>query len=533
MEDLRPSYAPSSIPLGPGAEVPREMTAADIAEVIDAFSQAAALVKDAGFDGVELHAAHGYLLREFLSPASNIRDDEYGGSVQIRARFPIEVAAAVRDAAGPNLVIGMRLNGEEFVPGGMDIEEACESARILAAGGALDYVSVSAGLSLSGIRRAIPSMYDPPGLYAPMAARIKAATELPTIAAGRITTPALADDIIGSGKADMTAMVRALIADPELPKKALEGREETIRHCVGANECLMRNQRFFAIGCLYNPEAGRELDTRMSRVRKPKKILVVGGGPAGCEAARVAAERGHRVDLWERSHELGGQIRIAANAPGRGDLLQIPAFYRSEMRRLGVGASLGFEATPKVIRESSPDALVLAVGSVPQQPTFSLREVPAISVFEALSGALDPGDNVVVYSEGRHMHGLSVAHYWASRGRAVTILTPHEIIGQDVDPATRETILYELRQLRVRILILHRLRAVDKTELRFEHVVTQETTAVRSFGALIYDYGVRPDSWLEDSLGAAEYEIFPIGDCLTPRNIMGATRDGARVGERI
>jgi 2,4-dienoyl-CoA reductase (NADPH2) len=530
--DPKPLLAPSPVPLAPGGEIPRQMTQSDIDELVECFAAAAERIKEAGFDGIELHAAHGYFLNVWLSPATNRRDDEYGGSNANRARAPIEVSRAVRETVGDGLVVGMRINGADFVPGGITIDDACETAPLLVAEGGLDYLSVSAGVG-ADFSHVIPPMSQPHGLHLELAERITEVVDVPTIARGRITTPELAERVVASGQASLVAMIRALIADPELPNKAQAGAVDRIRGCVGANDCVRRNTAYIPIGCVYNPDAGNEVRAaRRVPARTPRRVLVVGGGPGGCEAARVAAERGHRVTLWERGDGLGGQLTLAVKAPTRAELGGIVRWYERELSHLGVDVALGTEATAERVAAQAPDVVVVATGSVPVvPPAVAGLDGRALDPRAAFADAADPGGRVAVYVESSYLQGLLAADLWASRGRTVTVFTPLETIATDADIGTKAALLRRLGANGVEIRPFHRLAAADG-RLRFTHTLTGRESAHEA-DTLVYDCGSRPDRALEDALRGAGLEVRPVGDCVTTRNVIGATRDGALVGGSI
>ena len=369
-DSMLPQMAPSPIAAPelwePGAEVPHEMDEEEILQLVQAFGRAAAVVKEGGMDGVELHGGHGNLIHQFMSPWVNQRLDGYGGSLENRLRFAYEVIGEVRRQVGDDFVVGMRVSGDEFLSGGLALDDMKDVSRRLAATGKLDYFNVS-NSNYSNVRSMtahIPPMYIAPAAFSYLWAEIKEAVDIPVIGIGRINSPDLAEWILEQGKVDMIGMVRELIADPHLPNKAREGRLDDIRTCVACMQsCIGRLERKLLISCIYNPVSGREQEWATSEAAAAsKKVLVVGGGPAGLEVARVASARGHDVTLHEKSQQLGGQVNAAAKAPHRGDFGEIALYLSRQVAKLGVEVVLGVEATEQIITRADPDAVVVATG---------------------------------------------------------------------------------------------------------------------------------------------------------------------------
>ncbi|MFN8557034.1 MAG: FAD-dependent oxidoreductase [Dehalococcoidia bacterium] len=360
-------WAPSALRSPNAREVPHAMTKDDIKTAVRAYAQTARHAKLAGYDGVEIHSAHGYLPQQFMSPLANVRTDEYGGSLENRTRFVREVIEAVREELGPDLILGIRISGDEFAEGGLSIEEMDDIAPILEGTGCLDYLNVSHcvynGLSAATM---IPDMSWPQTAFVYLAERIKAAVDhTPVVTVGRIIDPVKAEEIIEQGQADMVGMVRALIADPELPNKAKAGAIDEVRYCIGCNQgCVGRGHAGFSIGCLVNPVAGREFEwSELPVAEKKKNVMVVGGGPAGMEAARVAALRGHNVTLYEKEPALGGAANLASAIPFRAEFGGLQKWLIGSLQRLEIKVITNHAVTLDQIRTETR-TVVIATGSI-------------------------------------------------------------------------------------------------------------------------------------------------------------------------
>ncbi len=444
---------PSAIPNAMVGVTPRPMSAGEIADVVADFAAAAKRVEQGGLDGVELHAAHGYLLGSFMSPATNQRNDEYGGSLVNRVRFVREVLAAIRAEVSPGFPVGIRISGDEFIEGGIDHAEAEAIARELETD--IDFLDVSMG-TYWRFHKFLSTLDDPLGYELDTSRLVTKAVEVPTIVTGRIMTLDHADHIIGSGMADMVSIVRAMIADPELVVKARDGRESEIRPCIGTSMgCVAQLMTTGRIQCVVNVAAGAETKVPFETPAPAdvrKKVLVVGGGPAGMEAARTAALRGHTVDLYEMSGHLGGQVRMAASVPPRSDLEAITRWQADELVRLGVRVHLRTPVDPDLIVAAAPDEVIVATGSRPKPAGFQLSsptipvpgaELPHVSTsWEVLGfgGRAQVGSHAIVYDDTGTFEAISVADKLIAAGATVTIIGRHEQLGAKIPfpPATVE-----------------------------------------------------------------------------------------------
>lgn len=537
-EMLRPPYAPSPIPWMRGGEYPREMSRTDIKNMVRSFGATARDVAAGGFDGVELHGPHGYLIHEFLSPDANRRSDEYGGSVRNRARFALEIIEAVREQLPPSTVFGMRMSAEEGTPGGLELDEALEVIDLLKATGALDYFSISAG-TYKNMERIIPGMYQPRAINAQLGKAVKQRVNVPVFLAGRINDPGLADQLIAEGCADMVAMTRSLIADPELPRKAEEGRLDDIRYCLGANQgCWGRVRARYPIGCVYNPAAGREGEfSDTAPAVQPKQLLVIGGGPAGCETARQAAMRGHRVTLFEKEATLGGATALAALAPGREDFAEVSRWFTHELSRLGVEVQLGTEVTPQSLPAHAPDEVVLATGAVPLAPEINGLDACDfwLTMPEAMKMKFDPGDLAVIFTVSREIDILTLADKLAcTGGTQVVMITPHDSFGRNVDESTIASIMSRLHVRGVRLVPFTDLHSVDGNSVTTRNIYSGAISKLSDVDTLVIDAGWSPRRGLEGPVRTAYpgATITIVGDCLAPRGLQAAVWDGARAGRR-
>src|SRR3989475_27223 len=372
-EEANVLLAPSQIPERVHRDVPHELEGEQIAELVRAFGEAARRCRDGGLDGIEISMAHNHLIDQFWSPLFNQRLDDYGGSLENRMRFGDDVVREIRRRVGDDFVVGARISGDEHTRGGLTAADMAEIARRLAASGRIDFLSIIGGGAHTYELQAaaVPNMSYAAGVYAPLAAAIKhAAPGMPIFHASRIVDPVHADRAVAAGDIDVVGMTRALIADPDLPRKAREGRLDDIRTCVGANEgCIDRIYQGKPVTCVQNPAAGREAELAdVPAATRRKLVVVVGGGVAGLEAARMAATRGHRVVLFEKAAELGGQVLLAARAPARAEYAGIVRFLVAQVEKLAVRIRPGVEATPSAVLADRPDVVIVATGSHPHIP---------------------------------------------------------------------------------------------------------------------------------------------------------------------
>jgi len=440
----------SAIPNPMVGGIPMEMSRSMIAEMVDAFAAAARRCRDGGLDGVDLHASSGYLIEQFLSPANNVRTDEYGGSLENRMRFLIEILEAIRAAVG-DYCVGIRLPNEEYIPGGLTPEDVAEIAQLVEP--YVDYVSLHMG-SYWRFHKLLAPMDDPLGNEMPVNEVITRVVGKPTIVVGRIMTLDHAEHIVASGAADMVSMVRALIADPELVNKARRGDEHLIRPCIGSNfGCVGNLMTTGTLSCVVNVAAAQETTVSFEpsgQAPVPKRVLVAGGGPGGLEAARTAALRGHEVHLHEATRRLGGQVAIAAAAPHRSDIGAITEWLTGEIERLGVTIQLSSMVDPDVVAEVAPDEVIIATGSSPRRDGFQLSTpvtpVPGHDLAHVFcswdvfgfGGRARLDGPAVVYDDTGTFEAISVADALLEAGLKTTMIARVQAIGENVPypPAT-------------------------------------------------------------------------------------------------
>jgi len=532
----RPILAPSPIPCPLRREIPKEMEAEDINEVVSGFGQAARRLKEADFDGIELQGAHGYLLQQFMSPFSNKRTDQYGGSLENRLRFVFDVIEEVRKNVGNGFVVGIRVSGDEFVPGGLTIEDMKEISQRLEASGQIDYISVSLGNYASGYLTT-PPWYIPPGSFVYLAANIKEVVDLPVVCVNRINDPILAEKILEDHQADLVGMCRALIADPELPLKAREGRVDEIRNCIGCRQgCSgVATATTPYLVCTINPVVGAEQDlSLLEPAPVKKKVLVVGGGPGGLEVARIAAKRGHKVVLCEKEKELGGQVALLAKDPIRQEIGGVIRFQTLQLEKLGVEVRLGVSVTPEMVVEMNPDVVVLATGSEPDIPPIpGASKDTVITVWEVLKKEKEVGKRVLVIAGGEgHQPPVSVAEFLADQGKQVEVVSTLTVVGGDIETNTFKLLYQRLLEKGVVLTPLTGVKEILPGEVVLYNVYTKAERRV-SVDTVVVATGNRSVTDLYVALKGKMKELHRVGDCLAPRKINNAIYEGYQLGRLI
>ena len=521
-------------------EVCKEMEPAEIRECIEYFARSAVNVVEGGFDGIELQLGHSSLVRQFLSPASNRRDDEYGGSFRNRMRFCLEVIEGVRTAVGPDFTVGVRLNADEMHPfGGLTLEDTKEIAKEIEKTGMIDFFDISLG-TFYNLFLVEGSMHTPLGYTVPLSAGIRSVVDLPVYCTNRINDPHLAETILEKGHGDMINMVRALIADPDLPNKARQGRHDDIRHCIACNQgCIGRMGLGYNIGCIQNPSAGRETERSagpLINCERQKKILIVGGGPAGLEAARVAALRKHRVILFEKGDEPGGQNILAGKVSERQEITGITRWLMSQVNKLDIDLRLGTEVDHNLILGEDPDAVVIATGSIPKKNPFPGEYAPpgVVSSRQVLNGEIEVGEKVLLVDMEGHHQSTGTAEYLADMDRRVHIITPTLFVGAKLGP------LQDLFLSRKRLAGKGVTFTTDIAVLEIHGLVVKaiqvysgEMIEYDGYDTIVLVAGSVPEDQLYFDLKGKVKELYRIGDCVAPRKTDMAIMDGNRVGRLL
>jgi 2,4-dienoyl-CoA reductase-like NADH-dependent reductase (Old Yellow Enzyme family)/thioredoxin reductase len=530
--------APSAIPPYPGAETPRALTREEIAGLIEAHVEAASRAKEAGFDGVDIHCAHGYLVPSFFSPMTNHRTDEYGGDLTGRTRFLLETIRGIRKRLGREYPLTIKISGDEYIEGGLGVRDMIDIAR-LAQDAGIDGLVVSAG-TVGGkkiedlneahkVMRTLPMMTRL-GCLVPIAAEFKKALHIPVITVGRVNSAALAEEILSQGKADIVAIGRPLLADPELPNKAAEGREEEIRPCIACNEgCYKRIFQQLDIRCSVNPTLGNESEATVPKAAPAKRIVVVGAGPAGMEAAYRARERGHDVTLIEKGAHLGGQLLLASVPSGRNEIERFTNYMEGCLNRNGVKVMLNAEVSPSDIRTFQPDLVILATGAQPCM--LAIPGLPAargVTAWDVLSGKpMTKGSCLVV---GAGLVGCETADLLSDRGDMVTLveMLPETACDADKDTKTYFDIRFQDKGVKVytgaTLIRMEDRQAIIRRGL--EEIPIEAETVVFSVGA-------KPDDLLYEELISMGVDVIKAGDCVKPRRILDSIAEGFLAGSRV
>jgi 2,4-dienoyl-CoA reductase (NADPH2) len=524
-----PVVAPSPVPLRSRAPVPHELTAAEIAAIVEDFGRAAGLARAAGFDFVEVHGAHGYLLSDFLSPLANQRRDRYGGSIENRARLSVEVAEAIVTGYDGALPLVWRMNGDDGLDGGLTVAGAIAVAQRLEAAGVTAF-SVSAGTWRS-LHVTLAPMFTARGHLRHLARAIKRSVAAPVIAVGRLDDPALAAEVVTGGDADLVLLGRALIAEPDWPRKARAGDGHGLRPCIACNACVDAVGRGLSIRCAVNPEVGRELGWRLEPARRPRRVMVVGGGPAGMEAAEVARVRGHDVSLWDRDARLGGKLEIAGLAPSKGEVARFRDYKERRLEDLGVRVRLGVDVTPETVAAERPDVVVVATGADPSVPPIPGVGAAHVHDAEALlrgDVAVRTGDRVVVV--GGSATGCETAELLVDRGADVTIVEMGAAIGHGIEAITRRHLARALDRSGARVLTRSRVVAIERDAVVFEGADGGRGSVAADLVALAVGWAPR-GSVLAGQLEGVDVVV--LGDAVRPADFVHAVWTGADAARAI
>jgi 2,4-dienoyl-CoA reductase-like NADH-dependent reductase (Old Yellow Enzyme family)/thioredoxin reductase len=531
----RQSVAPSPIPVT-GGEMPRELSSKEIEDIISKFAEGAERAKGAGFDGVELHATHGYLLSQFLSAASNRRQDAYGGDLRSRARIVLDILTAVKKRVGPDYPVWVRLTGVQFgVNKGITLEESRQVARWLEVADAAA-INVSAEGSLpahamawrvKGEKLPRPPMDHPVGFLIPVAEAIKKAVKIPVIVVGRMN-PEAGEKVLREGKADMVAMGRPIIADPELPAKTASGDLEDVRPCIACLVCRERLLSDEKIGCAVNAAAGREKEAVVAALKR-KRVLVIGGGPGGMEAARVAAMRGHQVTIWDKGESLGGQLLLASLPPHKGELTRLTNYLKTQLEKLGVKVELRKEASYNEVITSQSDVVIMATGSKPHSPELGGRERgDPVEARDVLAGKAEVGLKVVVVGGG--IVGCETAEFLGKKGIKVTVVEMLDRLAREMIGVHREYLLDRMSRLGINTITGAKVEAFTDRGLLISY---QEGERVLEADTIVLAAGARPNLELYGQILGQVPAVCLAGDCIQPHGIKEAITKGFDVGREI
>lgn len=540
-------WAPTQMPEPSSTFSTKAMDKDDIKATIEGFAKSAKNNMDAGFDGVEIKVAHDGLLRSFASPFFNHRTDEYGGSFENRMRLSVEVLEAIKAATSDDYPVGVRLCLHEYTPWGYELDYGLKMGEFLEDSGATDYFNCDAG-SFSSYWMEIPPFTIPEGRFQELNARLKENSNLPVVAFGRIKRPELAEKILAADEADLIGMARQLIADPGTPEKLREGKAEEVRYCIGSNDsCIYQVGQEKAIRCDHNPAAGRERELselKIASAQEPRSVAVVGGGPAGLKVAETAARRGHRVTLFERSEELGGQIRLAARQPLHSEIMDVISYLEKAVERHGVEVKLGIEIDAEQLAQLDVDDVIIATGSQPNLPpnrryspngmddelaqTLGLHPRHTIlglelehvfSADEVLSGAELPGSRVLVVDGNGHWEAVGTAEFLVDSGHTVEVISPGETIGSILEGGNRTLFYQRAGSKGIELSPLTELVEIEPDRVKVRDGMTEEERWIESIDAIVPVIGRLSEedlflSFVENENG---FRLARVGDCVAPR----------------
>ena len=533
---LSVAYAPSAVPNERFHVMPRPLKLPMIRAIVTGYGDAARRMETAGLDGVEIVASHGYLPSQFLNPRVNLRDDGYGGDLEGRLRFVREVIADIRGKVSREFIVGLRISGTEADEQGLSQEESLEAIIRVAA--SIDYVNITLGnsASLGGAVHIAPPMSLSPSYVAPYAARVKQQVSIPVFLAGRINQPQDAEAVLVSGQADVCGMTRALICDPELPNKAMGGASEDIRACIACNQaCIGHFHKGYPISCIQNPVSGREVRYgALAPPRMPRKVMVVGGGPAGMKAAVVAAQRGHGVTLFEAASRLGGQTLLAQLLPGRAEFGGLVTNLQRELSTAGVQIRTAARVDRSTIRQECPDVVVVATGAVPYRPNFEQGgALQIVDAWQILNDTVEPGHSVVIVDWRADWIGIGIAERLAQRGRSVRLAVNGVAAGETLPFYVRDAAVAALHKLGVTIIPYMRLYGSDSDSVYLQHIASGEAVIFDSVDTLVLCTGHTPVTDLADAIEDLDVDVRIIGDAASPRTAEEAIYDGFRAGVEV
>ena len=532
------SWAPSAIDHERYLVTSRPMDEAMILDVIEGYARTAVNLIEAGYDGLEIVASHGYLPAQFLAANLNRRTDRWGGTQENRERFLMEVAKAVRGAIPSQAILGMRISMGEKNHEGLTREEAMGAVLALQGAQLIDYLNVTVGSSAtSGANNfVIPPMYKEAGFMSAEAGDIKSNVSLPVLLAGRFNQPQQAEQSLAKGEADMICMTRAQLCDPELGNKLMSGRADDIRACIACNQACVGHLYFGApISCIQHPESGREIEfSTLHHAQTPLKVLVAGGGPGGIKAAAIAANRGHEVLLCEAQEQLGGQVRLAQLLPDRAEFGGLITNLSRELELAGVTPRLNTPVTRALVEQEQPQAIVIATGALAHLPPIEgAQEAHVVTAWQVLSREVNCGGEVVIADWRGDWIGMGLAQLLALEGRHVRLVTPGNAPGLSLVAHVRDHIVGELTRLQVEITPNARLFGVDEDTAYFQQTMTGDPIVLENMETLVLALGHRSEDGLLAELGDLGIPLHLIGDAMTPRTAEEAVLEGLKVASAL
>jgi 2,4-dienoyl-CoA reductase-like NADH-dependent reductase (Old Yellow Enzyme family)/thioredoxin reductase len=524
--------APSAIVSPLTGEMPRELTKKEIKELVEKFAEAAVRARDAGADMVEIQGVQGFLVQNFMTPLFNKRTDEYGGDLKGRIKFPVEIVKKVKEKAGSDYPVVFRMVASDLVEGGITLEEAKLMAPMLAEAG-VDALHFTAGAGHHVRHLGMPPSDAGRNCIVDLVAQIKRVVDVPVMVCQRIVDPVEAEKILRDRKADIISLGRALINDPDWPRKAAEGAFEDIRICIGCCQgCYDETREGRSWTCIYNPEVGKEKEYEISRAEELKKVLVIGGGPGGLEVARVAALRGHEVTLYDKGSELGGQWLLACIPPGKQEYMEMIRWYVKQLEKLSVKIILNKTVTPVLVEETNPDVVIVATGAVPIIPEIpGVDRKNVVTTQDILSGKINGlGDKLVVIGGG--MVGCETAEFLAEQGKKVTITSRREEIATDVGIVRKPYLMQRLSNYGVEIIPSTWVEEIAEYGIIAKDKNGQKKN-VGVFDTIVLSWGVKSFNEIAKQIEGKVSKVYVIGDALEPHTALEAIAEGARVGREI
>jgi mycofactocin system FadH/OYE family oxidoreductase 2 len=537
-----PVWAPSPVPDVLFRETPKAMEPEDIEEVARYFALSAEHVRQGGFDGVELQFGHSSLARQFLSPLTNLRQDEFGGSLENRMRAPLMFIAAVRKVVGNDYTLGIRMCADEMIPGGLDLGQVQEICALFEASGLIDFMDLSIG-TFYNLYLVEGSMHTPLGYTIPLAAGVREKMKLPVFCTGRINDPVMAEKVLAAGQADMIGMCRALICDPYLPKKAQEGRLEDLRYCIACNQgCIGRIGMNKAIGCVQNPAIGKEKEWGEGTLKAApikKKVVVVGGGPGGMWAAKMAGRRGHDVTLYDRNDTLGGQALTAMKGAGRDEFGVIVRNEKEQVDKAGVKVELNTEVSAATVLGAKADAVIIATGSKPKAFPVGGADGPGVcNVWQVLNGEAELGQKVCLIDYDGHHRATATAEFLSNLGKTVHIITSSLFIGAELGPTqdlylTRQRLLQKGATFTPDIAVMEVAGEAGEKVVKGFNVYSNAWDEWGPYDTIVLAMGQQVEDELYFALKGKVKELYRIGDCVAPRKVDMAIWEGHKLGREI